>query len=448
MKQFISVLVISVTVLLAVRAAESDFTPLPEPSLQRSNTPPLRATNLPTVLSLEEIETGVLRDNPSLKAARANWEAMKQRVPQARAWEDPRLGFETLAGRFVSIPPNSFTDQKLVAEQAIPLSGKNHFRGEAAEAEAASSFADFCRRELDLIARARTLYYRLANARQQLQLNGANTALLEQFSQISRRKYEAGTKPESDVLLAETDLSKLHEARADILRQISDAESQLNVILNRPAQSPLAPPAELRPFTVDLQLAPLQSLALTNRPELLMAARKIEAADARLIAARREKIPDPSLMVEASRYNDGRVVSEVAVGASINLPWFNRRKYNAAIEEARQMKDASEFELESAQKETFGLVRDALSKVQTYHHHVELFRDRLVPLARQNVTATRLAYETDKTGFLDLIDAQRTLQEAESMYWNHLTEYLIGIAELESVLGADPRRVAGPHDHH
>ena len=25
-------------------------------------------------------------------AARANWEAMKERVPQARAWDDPRAG--------------------------------------------------------------------------------------------------------------------------------------------------------------------------------------------------------------------------------------------------------------------------------------------------------------------------------------------------------------------
>jgi cobalt-zinc-cadmium efflux system outer membrane protein len=208
-------------------------------------------------------------------------------------------------------------------------------------------------------------------------------------------------------------------------------------------------PADLPPPALDLQLAPLQILALTNRPELFMASKKIEAAEARLGAARREKVPDPSLMFEASRYNDsGQAVSELDVGASINLPWFNRRKYNAAIEEARQMKAASEFELESVQKETFGLVRDALSKVQTYHHHVELFRDRLIPLARQNVTATRSAYETDKTGFLSLIDAQRTLQEAEAMYWNHLTEYLSGLAELESVLGTDPRRAAEPHNHH
>src|SRR5947207_15968406 len=54
------------------------------------------------VLSVEGMLRNVLEDNPSLKAARANWEAMKQRVPQARAWEDLRAGFDGVAGRFVN----------------------------------------------------------------------------------------------------------------------------------------------------------------------------------------------------------------------------------------------------------------------------------------------------------------------------------------------------------
>lgn len=416
--------------LVAADAPRSDAATLPD-----TPTPRDPDTNS---LSLDSVLREVLQNNPSLKAARANWEAMKQRVPQARAWEDLRAGFDSVAGRFVSIPPNSFTDQKLMVEQAVPLSGKNRLRGQASEAEAAAAFGEFHRRELDLIARARSAYYRLANAYEQLKINQNNTELLQRFVEISRTKYEAGTKPEADVLVAETDLAKLHEARADILRQVSDAESQLNVVMNRPAQTSVPHPAEMRPLMLTFELSRLQNLALTNRPELLIAAKKIEAATSRLAAARREWIPDPSLRVEASRYNDAsQPASEVMAGVSINLPWFNRRKYKAAIEEANQMKIGAEFQLESARKETLGLVRDALQKVETYHHHVELFRDRILPLARQNINATRLAYETDKTGFLNLIDAQRTLQEVEAMYWNHLTDYLNGLAELEAVTGKE-----------
>src|ERR1044071_7881602 len=388
------------------------------------------------LLMVDQVVAEVLSNNPSLKAARANWEAMKERVPQARAWEDLKSAFSTVAGRFVYIPPNAFTDQRLVAEQAVPISGKNRLRGTAAEAEAASAFADMRGGQLELGAKARGAFYRLANGYAQLRIVDANIELLKQFARLSRAKYESGTKPESDVLAAETDASKLEESRFDILRQVSEAQSQLNVLMNRPAQSPIPQPAELQAVMMHLDLPHFQSTALENRPELVMARKKIEAAEARMEAARREWIPDPNLRLEASRYNDsGQAVSELMAGVSINIPWLNRRKYRAAIEEARQMKISAEYELESAQKETLGLVRDAVNKAETLHHHVELFRDRILVLARQNASATQLAYENDRTAFFSLIDAQRTVKDAESMYWSHLADYLTAMAELEAIVG-------------
>lgn len=399
-------------------------------------------------LAVDALERIVLRENLSLKAARATWEAAKERVPQARAWEDPKAGFDTVAGRFISVPPNSFTDQRLTAEQSLPLSGKNLLRAKAAEAQAAIAYAEFRRRKLDVIERARVSYYLLANAYEQLRLNDSNSELLESFVRISRAKYEAGTKPESDVLTAQTELAKLHETRTDLLRQISEAESQLNVLMNRSAQSKLPRPAPMHPFTLELELEALQRLALTNRPELLMARKKIEAAEASLAAARRAWIPDPSLRVEASRYNEAsEPASEVMAGIFIDLPWLNRRKYKAAIDEAKQMKAAAQFELRAAEVETLGLVKDALQKAETFQHHVALFRDRILPLARQNVSAARSAYETDKTGFLNLLEAQRTLQEAESAYWNHVADYLSALAELEAVLGTEPQPAVHPTPH-
>src|SRR6266567_5495155 len=45
-------------------------------------------------LSIEWVMIEVLRNNPSLQAARSNWEALKSRIPQARAWQDPRVGVD------------------------------------------------------------------------------------------------------------------------------------------------------------------------------------------------------------------------------------------------------------------------------------------------------------------------------------------------------------------
>ena len=85
---------------------------------------------LPRRLSLEEVCATVLAENPPVKEALAKWEAQKKRITQEAAWDDLKLSGMSRVARFVSIPPNAFTDQTISIEQAIPLSGKNRARGD------------------------------------------------------------------------------------------------------------------------------------------------------------------------------------------------------------------------------------------------------------------------------------------------------------------------------
>ena len=79
----------------------------------------------------------------------------------------------------------------------------------------------------------------------------------------------------------------------------------------------------------------------------------------------------------------------------------------------------------------------AIQKAETAHHHVELFRDKLIPQGRQAFEASQFAYEAGKSGFTEWIGAQRTLRDLEATALEHLTNYQIAMAELESVVGAD-----------
>ena len=81
-------------------------------------------------------------------------------------------------------------------------------------------------------------------------------------------------------------------------------------------------------------------------------------------------------------------------------------------------------------------MRDQLAKIETFHHHVELFQDKLVPQAQQAFEATRLSYESGKATFLDWISAQRNLRDIEAMGREHLAHYQMAVAELEAIIGA------------
>ncbi len=387
-------------------------------------------------LSREAAVNTVLRENPTVKAARAKWEMMKARVPQAIAWEDLRVGVNTVAGRFISIPANSFMNQTVMVEQELPVSGKNRSRARAATAEAGAVFEDFRRAELDVASRARASYSRLANGYAQLEVNRRNDGLLNEFIKISESRYETGAATQSDVLIAQTDLAKLLETRAEIERQISEEQSALNVLMNRPAQAPLGQPEAVVFTPHEFSLERLQALTLIRRPEMQRAQSMIDAEKFRLELANRQWFPDPMVNVKAQRYNDAsQVVSELDVGISIPLPWLNRQKYAAGILEVQKSLESAQHEFDATRTEALGLVRDQVKKIQTAASQYELYRDQILPLARQTVEASRAAYEASTGGFLELITARRTLQDVESMALNRLAEYEAAIAELEAVTG-------------
>jgi outer membrane protein, heavy metal efflux system len=390
-----------------------------------------------STISLAEVTAAALANNSAIKEALRKWKAAKARIPQAAAWDDPRLGGDTLVHRFVNVPPNAFMDQSVSIEQVVPITGKNLTRARAAMAEAISAYEDVRRAQLDVIAAARASFFRLANAYDQLEINRKNIDSLKQIADISRAKYEAGTQTAADVLVAETDESKLEEAQRDLERQLSDEQSRLNQLMNRDAFTPLSVPGTASIKEPELSPSRLRPLLLTHRPEIKMAEAKIDMEKWKLQLARREWIPDPALMIKAQRYNDaGQAVSEVDAGVSFPLPWVNFRKYSAGVREADENLGAAEHGLDRSQKEALRLLRDQLQKIETFHHHVELFRDKLVPQAQQAFEANRLAYESGKASFLDWITSQRVLRDVEATARMHLTDYQVAVAELEAIIGA------------
>jgi cobalt-zinc-cadmium efflux system outer membrane protein len=246
------------------------------------------------------------------------------------------------------------------------------------------------------------------------------------------------------VLTAKTDAAKLLETQSDILRRITDAQTQLNVLMNRSAQAALAEPIPIPFEPVHLSLPDLQRFALSARPEVQRLESRIEAEKSRLQLAKRQWIPDPAVNVKAQRYNDAaQTVSEFDVGVSIPLPFLNARKYSAGVTEAQRNLEAAQKELEAARNEALGLVRDQIKKAETAAHHYELYRDKILPLARQAVEANRAGYESSKTTFLELIASQRVLQDVESMSVNHLADCQIALAELRAIVGADDPHSSG-----
>jgi len=389
-------------------------------------------------VSLEEVTQQVLGKNPRIAAARARWQMALQRIPQEAAWEDPKLNFRSLLGRFVQVPTNGFTDQMVSLEQSIPISGKNRSRERVAAAEAVAAFQELRREELDVVAKARFAFFELANDYELLELNESEETSLWQTIANTRNKFEVGKAPESDIFLARIEQQKRAEERRELEQKLSDDETTLKVSMNIDAFASFGRPKIQEFHTVNLDPQKLRAQISLNNPEVLRAYAQIAAAQAHYQLAKREWIPDPAVSIQADHYNAGsQPASEVSGGISVSLPWFNGKKYTADEEEALDEVTAAKDALETVKDEAIGKLRDQLQKLQTLHHHVDIYANSLIPNARQSVSANQSEYETDKAPFQNLLSALRNLWEIEAAYHQRLTDYQIAVADLESLLGSN-----------
>jgi cobalt-zinc-cadmium efflux system outer membrane protein len=389
-------------------------------------------------LSLEEVTQKALAKNPAVSTSQARWRMATERIPQAAAWEDPKLNFRSLLGRFVQIPANGFTDQMVGLEQNIPISGRNRSRERAAVAEAIAAYQELRRQELEIVFKTRSAFLQLFSDYQLLGLNQAEDTALSQTIDSSRTKFEVGAQPESDLLTAQVEREKVAEERQDLEQKRSADETALKVLMKMDAFGSLGQP-ELRELRmINLDPRELRVRILMNNPEVLQADALLAAAQSRYQLAKREWIPDPTVSIQADHYNAGsQIASEVSGGISINLPWFNEKKYSAGEREALDQVTAAQDTLEGTKNEALGKLKDQIQKLQTLHHHADLYENSLIPSAKQNISANRSDYEANKTPFQNVLSAQRNLWAIEATYRQHLTDYQIALAELESLVGSN-----------
>ena len=375
--------------------------------------------------------------NPGIQEALSRWNAARERVAQEGAWEDLQVSAMSRFERFVSIPRNAFADQTISVSQIIPLTGKNQLRARAAVAEALMAYEDSRRRELDVAAQTRGAYYRLANARAQMELNRRNLVQLKQIAEVSRVRYEAGSESVADVLAAETEAGKLLESAKDLNKAIVSEQTQLNVLMGRDAFAPIGDLDEVAENWTDVPLDRLRALILANRPEVRSAADRLDAEKARLELAHRAWIPDPTLTLQGQRYNSaGQGISELDAGVSFNIPWTNGRKYEAGAREAASNVAAAEHALEASRQEAMAMLRNALEEIETARHHQQISGENLLAKATDGLRASEIGYEAGKVSLSDWITAAGTVRDLEAMRRQQQSDFQVAVAELESIIGA------------
>lgn len=383
----------------------------------------------------------VRKENPEIKAARSRWEAVKTRAVQEATPGKPRVDIERMYAPKGQNVISGAEEKNIAVSQEIMFPTTLYFRSRAARQEAEKAFAEYQAKEREVLTRTKSAYAMLFFSRHAIHIFEANVDLMRQFAKVAEAKYAAGKAPQSDVLKAQVELSKMLNMLVTIHQEQETTQAMLNTLLNRPPEESLGTPDDPHARILNLSLAELTRQAAQQRPELRAAAADVERNRSLLRAARSEYLPDLMLQYRQRDMVNGMDSRDAMLGFSVPL-WF--WKQGAMVREAKAEREMAKAEYQAMRNMTSFDVKNLLVKVQTTQRLIELYQSSVLPQAEQALKVTESAYQSDRMGFLDLLDAARTLLDFRLEHYEHIAQYEQLFAELERVVGTDLQEGARP----
>jgi len=256
---------------------------------------------------------------------------------------------------------------------------------------------------------------------------------------ITRQRSEGGIASELDVYQAEgnraqlaSQLKELQRLRAVSLHQLGVLTGDLTLALA---------PADLRAIPAPPLPPPgLPSTLLERRPDLRQAEATLKAANAQIGVARAQQLPTISLTASLGIQSDNlaHLVSPGAsiwsVGVGLIGPVIDWGRYAARTAEAEARARQAAIAYEQAMQSAFRDVSDALSNVG-YAAQTERDLEERVTFASNSLRLATQRYEAGYSAYLEVLDAQRTLNDAQLLLMRNRQLFLTYTVDLMNALG-------------
>lgn len=387
-------------------------------------------------LTLDEIERIALIENPEIRVAARRLAVVEAHTPVAGALDDPSLMYR---GWQVPLrqPWNDNAAQNMfMLSQTLPGFGKRSLRTSVAQADVAEAKAALEATRLDVRIRVRKAFYDLLRAEDGLRIHDEHVDIARQAVEAARIKYAVGKVPQQDILKAQISVTRLAEHLIHFEQDIEVAQAHLDTLIGHDPHEPINVQGD---YGVSIALPSLETLereALQSRPDLVQA--QAAADKSRKEQALSQKSFSPDFTVSAGymltpRGSEFR--NNYMVEGSITLPWLNRRKHDAEIAESTAMVTEKDAEADALRNAAFGQIQEALVMTKAAQKLAGVYQRSLRPQAEATLHSTVIAYENDRTEFLDLLDSQMTVIDLDLAYFQALADFEARLADLELAVG-------------
>ena len=387
--------------------------------------------------TLDEVEDMALTGNPEIEVAIRKLVAAEAHGPSAGALDDPSFMYRGW-GVPLSQPWNYNAGQNMfMVSQTWPGRGKRALRTSVAEADVAEEKAALDAAKLDVRIRVQRAFYDLLRAEDELRVHDQHTDIGRQAVEAARIKYVVGKVPQQNILKAQVSLARLAEHLIRFEQDAEIARGRLNTLLGRDPREAINVRGERTVSAALPSLETLEKTALQSRPDLRQAQAAAEKSRQEQALSRKAYAPDFTLSAGYMLNPTGSEFrNNYMVEGSINLPWLNHRKHDAEIAVSTAMVAEQEAEIAAMRNAAFGQIQEAFVQAQAAQRLADVYQQSLRPQAEATLHSTVIAYENDRTEFLDLLDSQMTVIDLDLAYFQAVADFEARLAELELAVGA------------
>lgn len=399
------------------------------------------------LLSLDEAVAIALGENAGLAALDARAAALDTIPSQAGAMPDPMFGINAM-----NFPTDTFdfdqepmTQLALSFSQAIPFPGKRQLMREAAQYEATAALSQIDERYLTLASEVRSTWWALFYLDRTLEIITQNQSLMRDFIEIAEAKYRVGDGLQQDVLLAQLELSRLldRQLRTESLR--ASMQTVLNRLLNRPgdvaSRLPASPPNDRLPELPST--ADLLEQAVAARPQLAAESALVDAAQSRLELANKNLRPDFQVGMAYGIRDGQNAISGashpnfLSLNFGVRVPLYSNSKQRNAVQQRTHEVSQRRHALNDTLRSVEAAVARHMFDYESASSQVELVGGAIIPQAQQTVASMLSGYQTNQVDFLNVINSQITLYNAQISYWESFSNAKTALARLAAAAGQE-----------
>lgn len=387
-------------------------------------------------MTLPQVESEALAHNPEIRTASHQTRIAESRLGSSMTSDDPQFAYRAW-GTPVFQPWNlNQTQHMFMFSENLPARGKRELQYLIASDDVEIQALGVEAKKREVIAMVHQAFYRLLQTYDQVRIHHDEVVLAEQAIEATRIQYTAGKSSQQDVLKAGVAYSRLAEHQIMFEREADSARTELNTLMGRLPDQPLEIDGQYGIIDKLPSQEELQNLAAANRPELLALQLMKKQGGHKVQLAQKGLSPDFTvstgymLMPGGSTHRNGWLAE-----LSMTLPWLNRGKHDSEIQQAQEGVDAIQAEYQQQLSAVSRDIRDALIHAASARKVVELYRDTLRPDTLNVSKAATLAYQTNQSNLLNVLDSQSMSIDIEYALFNALSDYEQSIADLERAVG-------------